>query len=330
MPRRGSTGGFTAHPPALDTMSGQLNRVGDALSEHAGSVGSAHPGSGAFGVVGQGLEGRLGGALSQMQEHVSGMAGGAYGAGQRTRASAADLRETEQRNSDMFNGIRPSRGVTFNPATTVHGPDGSVSQGQLGGEHRPPPAVAHPGPLNPAAVQSVTGQGTSHQAGPHEVDGHPLKVGDSSLTAASYGQSQQLASGFPNKTRPGMASGLLIGDSVLTHSSMKGGDPNRHPVVSQVLEQIPHGTDANGRPYRSNGHGQCAEVGAISDYLHHQNPAGDWSAADARAHFEHVGAATTAHTSGGSRPTDACVSCQHLTGTLGIAWITRPIGETAR
>jgi hypothetical protein len=250
---------------------------------------------------------------------------------------------------------RPPRRVGFDQQTTEHHPDGSQSTGVLGGGNpttRPhgagshpqnwpadwhPGQPGHPAPnqhgagLDPQNYTPITGANTHSITGDPESGNHPLKVNDSGLTTASYLNSQNLVNhyngqnGNPGKgKRPGMGGALLAGDQVIPHSSMKHdtGGPNRHGALQNVLDNAPqHLLD---RPQ----HGKCAEMGAISDYLHHQDPHGTWTQEDAKHHFEQVGATTTAHRpENNGEPADPCPSCEYVTGQLGINWYTRPVWE---
>ncbi|HEY4456104.1 MAG TPA: YwqJ-related putative deaminase, partial [Pseudonocardiaceae bacterium] len=180
------------------------------------------------------------------------------------------------------------------------------------------------------SYQHPTGSGSHSLTGPPEPGNHPLKVNDSGLTTSSYMNSQNLGHQFDGQDgrpgagkRPGMGGALLAGDNVIPHSSMKynSGPVNQHGVVQQVMSNAPQ--NLQDRPQ----HGKCAEVGAISDYLHNQDPNGTWTVDQAKHHFEQVGATTTAHRPGAGEPADPCPSCQYLTSQLGISTITRPVWE---
>ncbi|HEX7657860.1 MAG TPA: YwqJ-related putative deaminase [Pseudonocardiaceae bacterium] len=222
----------------------------------------------------------------------------------------------------------PPNHVGFNEQTDEYHPDGTHTSGVIGGTG--PSTRPHAPQLNPDNYQHLTGANSHTLTGPPVPGKHPLKTGDLGLTESSHNNSQNLLHEFDGKEgrpgkrkRPGMGSALLVGDHVVPHSSMKydSGQIQHHGVVQQVLDNAPQ--DLKDRPQ----HGKCAEVGAISDYLHNQDPNGTWTVDQAKHHFDQVGAATTAHRPDGGEPADACPSCQYLTSQLGISWITRPIGE---
>jgi hypothetical protein len=324
----------------MENFGQHLDGVRDRVFSSAETMQSLNFGAHTFGVVGQGLAGGASATTSHAAQQMHSVGGSIGQASDNVRTMTNNYRHTDQSAADAFGAIHdpanrvhaphastsgstPPRQVGFDPNTQVHHPDGTQTTGTLNDNSNRPSPRPNAGQLNPSAYQPITGANTHHLTGPPEPGNHPLRVNDSGLTTASYMNSQGLANGFSGKTRPGMGGALLIGDHVMPHSSMKpdSGPPNRHNVVQQVLDQTPPDR-------RGNGHGNCAEVGAISDYLHNQDPNGQWSVQDARHHFEQVGAATTAHApSGGGRPTDACQSCQYLTGQLGISWYTRPVWE---
>ena len=60
---------------------------------------------------------------------------------------------------------------------------------------------------------------------------------------------------------PAVASSLLIGGKVLSHTSLVGpGHPNLHPAVWEFIESLPVGE-------RKNFTGRCAEASLVSDQL---------------------------------------------------------------
>ncbi|HEX7660743.1 MAG TPA: protein-glutamine glutaminase family protein, partial [Pseudonocardiaceae bacterium] len=223
---------------------------------------------------------------------------------------------------------KPRKQVRFDPLAQVHDQDGRQTSSALGGTE--PAPRPHAGQVDPSDYKFPTGENSHTLTGPPESGSHPLKASDSALTNSSYMNSQDVMRAFDSEAgrpktgkRPGMGGALLIGDHVVPHSSMKhrSGRPNHHDVVKQVLDGAPE--DLRKWPQ----HGKCAEVGAISDYLHNQDPNGTWTVDQAKHHFEQVGAATTAHRPRDGEPADACASCQYLTSKLGISWYTRPPWE---
>ncbi|GAB2677723.1 hypothetical protein GCM10027271_43290 [Saccharopolyspora gloriosae] len=222
--------------------------------------------------------------------------------------------ETEVRRDDRYGAV---------PAYTQH------SGALIGQDGQQASRVPGNAALQSGNFQHVTGRNSHSLTGAPESGNHPLRADDGGLTTASYMNAQNLMHDFGGKNRPGMGSALLIGDHVIPHSSMKwkSGDPNLHGVVRQVMDNAPE--NLRSRPQ----HGKCAEVGAISDYLHNNDRRNTWTVEEAKRHFERVGAATTAHRPGkksgepAGKPADACPSCQYLTGKLGISWYTREVWE---
>jgi RHS repeat-associated protein len=118
-------------------------------------------------------------------------------------------------------------------------------------------------------------------------------------------------------SKPGMAGALLTGQSLQAHTSMKGRtNPEVHPVVEEVLTELERSGQQMGL-----GHGRCAEVALISDYLWNVDPSRRMSRRDAQRHFEHVGAATVAHQTSSFALTPACATCAFVTRKLAIAAI---------
>ncbi|WP_328609371.1 YwqJ-related putative deaminase [Amycolatopsis sp. NBC_00345] len=203
-----------------------------------------------------------------------------------------------------------------------------------------------PRPANPA-TPVLTGEGTQHQKNPARGDAHPLKafsatpweddhLADHALDSTSHALADQVKD-RSNNTRPGMAGALVAGARISDHTSMKQGDPHVHPLVSSILSDIGEKEDNVNKPNRDqnnneypmgNGHGRCAEVGVISDYLWEVDPDNSWSLSDARNHFEHLGAATAANLTAPKVATPAkpvalppippCDSCSYLTYKLCI------------
>jgi hypothetical protein len=207
-----------------------------------------------------------------------------------------------------------------------------------------------PVPADPAAP-TLTGAGTHHQKNPGQGGTHPLKpfsatpwegdnLGDHALDSTSHALADQVKD-RSNNTRPGMAGAMVAGKIISAHTSMKQGDPRLHPLVSRILSEIGEkegnvnkpNLDQNNNEYPMGaGHGRCAEVGLISDYLWVVDPDDSWSLSDARNHFEHRGAATAANSTAPKVATQAkpvalppippCDSCSYLTYKLCISTLS--------
>lgn len=346
--------GFKAHPSSIHDHANRTGQRADQISQSGSSASGAGLHGQALGAIGSSTAGghqqlttriqsaigqagsrlrnqsdllhRTGTNISQTDDDHAGRIRGIHEPTSNVRNPHATGSSSRSRGSNSLTPRKPK--VHFNPQTQEYRPNGSQSSGVLG-EGRPSPRPSS-SQLDPNSYEHPTGANSHSITGPPEPGNHPLKVGDSGLTTSSYMNAQDLTNHFDGQDgrpgagkRPGMGSGLLIGDHVVPHSSMKynTGLPNHHGVVDQVLTNAPQ--DLRQRPQ----HGKCAEVGAISDYLHNQDPNGTWTVDQAKHHFEQVGAATTAHRPGSGEPADACPSCQHLTSQLGISWYTRPITE---
>ena len=354
----GATSGHTGvEYSTMENFGQHLDGVQDKIFTGAEKMQSLDFHAKTFGVVGQGMAGNASEATSHAAQQMHSVGGSVGQAAHNVRTMSNNYRQNEENVAHSFGDIhnpggsgpsspastQPPRGVHFNEQTqeqSLHwqGADKppkkqrdddysqstSVSTGTLGGDNHKPSPRPQANPLNTSAFTPQTGNQSHSLTTPPESGNHPLKASDGGLTTASYMNSVGLDNEFSNAKRPGMGSALLAGDNVIAHSSMKynTGNPNTHGVVSEVLNGAPD--ELKNRPQ----HGKCAEIGAISDYLHNQPaPPGGWTVNNAKHHFEQIGAATTAHRPGGGDPADACVSCQYVTGKLGISWYTRPIYE---
>lgn len=179
----------------------------------------------------------------------------------------------------------------------------------------------------PEKWQDKTGAGTRHIATGPETGQHPLRDKPEEMTGleeASMTIGDDLAK-QGKKKRPGMAGALLVGDQTEASSSMRNADPKLHPMVATILKEL---EDSGGR--MGTGHGQCAEVGAISNHLWAIDPSGTFTRTQAQAYFERRGAVTIAHTLTSKdelQVTPACPSCQYLTDKLCIATVRRPLPD---
>ncbi|WP_156365378.1 hypothetical protein [Sciscionella sediminilitoris] len=144
--------GFSADVSALDSMKGKLSGLSDKLSGHASSVGSAHPGGGAFGVVGEALSGKLGGVLSSVEKGIGNIANSAHGAGGKVGKTAESMRHNEHTNKGLFDSL-DTRGGSRG-GSRGHSPTGSPSNPNGRPDDRPP----RPGPSGAAQPQSAPPQ----------------------------------------------------------------------------------------------------------------------------------------------------------------------------
>jgi hypothetical protein len=177
--------------------------------------------------------------------------------------------------------------------------------------------------FDPDARQTLTGARNTHLDQVPRTGKHPLSSGErNELEDNSYRLAQRTDDEFRGAyDQPTMAGSLLAGDSVSAHTSMKGrAQPTVHPVVQTLLDELEGRVRGGDDVDMGRGHGRCAEIGAISDYLWNVDPDTAMNVAQARAHFEHVGGATAAHqTSGGFRLRPACDTCAYVTQKLAIA-----------
>lgn len=345
MPRKGS--GFHLHTDDLRKTGSDLGDFSDRLSQHGSRLQNI---SNSVSNNARRDRSGVGSKIVELTDKASGVfdkfvteasrVTGQSGKNLHTGADAVD--QTERANHDAIKKLHPHLKYELK-AGTDQGPG-----------HRPPKftptlptipeekrvrfdnsAKADDGPFtyrprpsrtdNPAR----TGSGVDHFLASDEPTSgtHPLKWKNDTtqrttperphVVNAAIDQATELRNQFVNRTRPGMAGSMQAGDTNVTHSSMKGGTPNRHPIVNQLLKEI----EDNGYP-KSRGHGHCAEIGAISDYLHRVDPHGNWSIEDARKHFEHIGTATSAYRPGrnDNPPEEAppCDTCSYVTHRLGI------------
>lgn len=165
-----------------------------------------------------------------------------------------------------------------------------------------------------------TGGDSYHTARGPQSRSHPLR-NRTSPDERSIALGEELVdSTLGKKKKPGMAGSLLVGDNVETSTSMRQGTLALHPVVAAVLKELADSGGPKGR-----GHGQCSEVGTISNHLWEIDPGGTMTLVQAQAYFEKRGAVTVAH-----RPTSedavlvtpACASCEYLTNKLCVATIS--------
>lgn len=249
--------------------------------------------------------------LSQQEEEESGiqsytttttttsMASSPTGGGGEKR-KRPELTAIERDYQERAAGIlKRRRTVTFNV------PDGQDDDDAPG---------STPGHAQLGEFRDRTGRRTSQRSERPMATNHPLNDGralerDSERLARRVRDSEN----FTPRDRPTMASSLVVGDSSQTGTSMRGGRPDVHPLVAQVLGQVP--PCCQGR-----GHGHCAEVNTISNHLWMINGSDRWTEQDARSYFEHGGAATAAHRRS-IELTDPCPSCIFLTQVLCIATV---------
>ncbi|TDV35441.1 YwqJ-related putative deaminase [Actinophytocola oryzae] len=166
-----------------------------------------------------------------------------------------------------------------------------------------------------------TGADSNHAAEGPGPAGHPLRQPTALENDSTY-MGEQLVTDFSKAKRPGMSGALLVGDDIEVSSSMKGGTPDLHPLVAEILDELEGDGGRTGR-----GHGRCAEVGAISNHLWMIDPDATMTRTEAQAYFERRGAATIAHTLTAQdtlQVTAACPSCEYLTDKLCVATIRRP------
>ncbi|MFG2285710.1 YwqJ-related putative deaminase [Streptomyces sp. NPDC048595] len=127
---------------------------------------------------------------------------------------------------------------------------------------------------------------------------------------------------MPN-VAPGVASSLLVGNYVVSHTSLSGdGEPNLHPAVQEYFDGLPV---AQQEPFL----GYCAESALISDQLweldSRRGGLPPISLEEAAPHF--AGAAMTSKLirehgdPDHGRPTVPCGACQGLLDTLGVRFI---------
>lgn len=156
-----------------------------------------------------------------------------------------------------------------------------------------------------------TGARTDHIAEQPMRNQHPLRR-PGALQRDSAGLVARARRELRRDKRPTMAGAMLSGDQTETSTSMRRGRPNPHRLVRDLLTEL----ERSGQP-RGAGHGQCAEVGAISNHLWTVDPGQRMSLADAQAYFERTGTATVAHQMN-FRLTPACATCAYLTQRLCI------------
>jgi hypothetical protein len=188
-------------------------------------------------------------------------------------------------------------------------------------------ATRPPRTFDPQAPQTLTGARNTRLDQVPRTNKHPLTRGEENeLEDGSERLAMRTDDTFRGAyNQPGMSGTLLAGDSMSAHTSMKGGaTPNVHPVVKTLLDELA-GRVRGGDGRMGLGHGRCAEIGTISDYLWNIDPGGTMTVETARAHFEHVGGATAAHQTshpdrqGRFRLRPACDTCAYVTQKLAIA-----------
>ncbi|MBB4912253.1 YwqJ-related putative deaminase [Actinophytocola algeriensis] len=189
------------------------------------------------------------------------------------------------------------------------------------------PTPRAPHAFDPDARQTLTGaRNTRLDQVPH-TGKHPLTAGErNELEDNSYRLATRTDDTFRGaRDQPTMAGTLLAGDSMSAHTSMKGGArPRVHPVVQALLDELEGRVDAGEDIDMGRGHGRCAEIGTISDYLWNVDPNTAMTITEARAHFEYVGGATAAHQThadnrGRFHLRPACDTCAYVTQKLAIA-----------
>jgi YwqJ-like deaminase len=187
-------------------------------------------------------------------------------------------------------------------------------------------ATSHaPRRFDPQAPQILTGARSTHLDEVPRTGKHPLTQGEENeLEDGSRRLARRTDDTFRGAyDQPVMAGTFLAGDSLSAHTSMKGrATPSVHPVVQTVLDELEDSGGAMGR-----GHGRCSEIGTISDYLWNVDPGASMSVETARAHFEYVGGATSAHQTHPDRRgrfhlRPACDTCAYVTKKLAIANLT--------
>jgi hypothetical protein len=184
--------------------------------------------------------------------------------------------------------------------------------------------------FDPAAPQTLTGARNTHLDATPRKGKHPLTAGQrDELEDGSYRLARRTDDTFQGaRDQPTMAGTFLAGDSMSAHTSMKGwATPTVHPVVRTVLDDLRHRVARGENLTMGAGHGRCAEIGTISDYLWNVDPGGTMTVEDARAHFEHVGGATAAHQTHPDRHgrfhlRPACATCAYVTQKLVIATLS--------
>jgi len=187
-----------------------------------------------------------------------------------------------------------------------------------------PPST--PRDFDPARPQTLTGARNTRLQDVPKTGKHPLSKGQANeLEDGSYRLAERTDDTFRGGYKqPGMAGTLLTGDTLSAHTSMKGGaTPNVHPAVQTLLDEL-DGKVRSGEGVKGKGHGRCAEIGTISDYLWNVDKGGTMGVDAARAHFEYVGAATAAHDThpdgrGRFYLRPACDTCAYVTQRLAIA-----------
>jgi hypothetical protein len=189
------------------------------------------------------------------------------------------------------------------------------------------PTPRAPYAFDPDARQTLTGERNTHLDQVPRTGRHPLTPGsEHELEDNSYRLADRTDDTFRGaRHQPGMAGTLLAGDSMSAHTSMKGrAQPDVHPVVQEVLDELRDRVQGGDDLEMGRGHGRCAEIGTISDYLWNVDPRATMTVETARAHFEYVGGATAAHDThpdrrGSFHLIPACQTCGYVTQRLAIA-----------
>lgn len=253
--------------------------------------------------------------------------------GDNVHATAESHRANEHDTRRSFDDIHPDapkKNVTFGDTRDSHGnttPVGSENPG-----NNQPPKVQ-----NPPSDPPKTAAGLYHKTRPTSDNSHPLTHGYGDESKAENPKITQVSKDVANDLKkyqkeikkkekssenaPSMGGATQFGTKVDGHSSMKGDTPNRHPLVKDILDELDHKIARGEIPpgHKGPGHGYCAEVGGISDYLHKNDPNGNWSPKDAQKHFDRVGGATEANRNSSGQPeAEPCPSCDYLTQKLGI------------
>ncbi|WP_026196899.1 hypothetical protein [Sciscionella marina] len=167
-------------------MKSKLGGLGDKLTGHASSVGSAHPGGGAFGVVGEALSGKLGGVLSSVEKGIGNIANSAHGAGGKVGKTAESMRHNEHTNKGLFDSLDSRGGSRGLPPIRTSGRGNRYDPGpqQPGPGSRPPrptatnPSSAPNSPVgSPPSSPVPPGRPSTPVGGPHPPGQPPNQMG---------------------------------------------------------------------------------------------------------------------------------------------------------
>ncbi|WP_051899260.1 hypothetical protein [Sciscionella sediminilitoris] len=224
-------------------MSSKLDSLGSELSGIGSKLGGAHPGSNAFGVVGQALSGKLNGVFSSVEQHIGKISGAAQGASSKVKKTASSLHENEQHNKGLFNSIGSKLSGGGHSGGGGHGGrsgGGTTRSGRPGGGGGGGPIRRPGGGGRPGGGSGRPGGGGGYPGGGRPGGGYPGGGGGGGRRPGGYHPYARPPQ--PAPPRPPIDPNVPAS----THNHVINGDYNANqnrPTGGHVL-----GPDAQGYP----------------------------------------------------------------------------------